>query len=36
MGLERNMHKGNLIIEFTIKFPETLTKEQSDKLSEIL
>ena len=36
MGLERNSHKGHLIIEFTIKFPESLTKEQSDKISEIL
>jgi molecular chaperone DnaJ len=36
MGLKRGEHKGNMIIHFHIKFPEKLTIEQIDKLSEIL
>lgn len=36
MGLERNNHKGNLIIEFSIQFPETLSKETTEKLKDIL
>ena len=36
MGLKRNGHIGNLIIEFTVKFPEKLTKDQITKLKEIL
>lgn len=36
MGLDRNGHKGNLIIEFTIKFPESITKEQCEQLDKIL
>lgn len=36
MGLKRNGHVGNLIIEFTVKFPETLAKEQIAKLKGIL
>ena len=36
MGMERNNRKGSLFIRFHIKFPETLTKEQTEKLREIL
>ena len=36
MGLERNNHKGNLIIEFSVQFPETLSKETTEKLKEVL
>ena len=36
LGMERNNVKGNLIIEFKIIFPKTLTIEQLDKISEIL
>ena len=36
MGLKRGEHKGNMIINFHIEFPEKLTEEQIDKLSKIL
>lgn len=36
MGLKRGEHKGNMIIQFHIDFPTSLTNEQIDKLSEIL
>jgi len=36
MGLEREGHKGNLIINFKVKFPEKLDQSQIDKLREIL
>lgn len=36
MGLKRNGHVGNLIIDFTVKFPEKLTKEQIEGLKKIL
>jgi DnaJ-class molecular chaperone len=36
MGLTRGEHKGNMIIQFHIDFPEKLTEEQIDKLSEAL
>jgi len=36
MGLERDDNKGNMIIIFTVKFPEKLSEEQISKLSEIL
>ena len=36
MGMERNNRKGSLIICFNIIFPESLTKDQTEKLSEIL
>jgi DnaJ-class molecular chaperone len=36
MGLEREGHKGNMIIHFHLDFPESLTEEQISKLSEIL
>ena len=36
LGLEREGHKGNMIIHFHLEFPESLTEEQIDKLTEIL
>ena len=36
MGMMRNGNVGNLIIEFTVVFPEQLTDEQNAKLLEIL
>jgi len=36
MGMIRESNKGNLIIEFEIEFPSSLTEEQISKLSEIL
>jgi DnaJ-class molecular chaperone len=36
MGLKRGEHKGNMIINFHVEFPEKLTNEQIDKLLEIL
>lgn len=36
MGLNRGEHKGNLIIHFHLEFPEKLTDEQIQKLSEAL
>jgi DnaJ-class molecular chaperone len=36
MGLSRGEHKGILIINFQVDFPEILTDEQINKISEIL
>jgi len=36
MGLKRGEHKGNMIINFHVEFPEKLTDEQIDKIKEIL
>ncbi len=36
MGFERNNIKGNIIIKFDIVFPKTLSKEQKNKLKNIL
>jgi DnaJ-class molecular chaperone len=36
MGLKRGEHKGNMIINFHVTFPEKLTEEQIEKLSKIL
>jgi DnaJ-class molecular chaperone len=36
MGLERNNHKGNLIIIFHVEFPEKLTPDQISGLSKLL
>jgi DnaJ-class molecular chaperone len=36
MGLTRGDHKGNMIIHFHIDFPETLSINQIEKLTEIL
>lgn len=36
MGIKRDEHVGNLIIEFSVVFPENLTNEQIEKLDEIL
>jgi DnaJ-class molecular chaperone len=35
LGLERDNHKGNLIIEFNVVYPERLTKEQMDAISKV-
>ncbi len=36
LGMIRNGVSGNLVIEFDVKFPETLTKEQIDAIANIL
>jgi DnaJ-class molecular chaperone len=36
MGLKRGEHKGNMIIVFHVKFPEKLTDEQIESLSNVL
>ena len=36
MGLSRGEHKGNMIIQFHVEFPEKLTDEQIKKLEDIL
>ena len=36
LGMERDDYFGNLIIIFNIKYPNLLTKDQQDKLREIL
>jgi DnaJ-class molecular chaperone len=36
MGLKRGDHRGNMIINFNVEFPTSLTNEQIDKLSVIL
>jgi len=36
LGMMRNGNSGNLIIEFDVKFPKSLTDEQINKLSELL
>lgn len=36
LGIERNGEKGNLNIKFIINYPESLTQEQAQKISEIL
>lgn len=36
LGIERESHKGNLIIHFDIEFPKSLTNEQIKNLSNIL
>jgi DnaJ-class molecular chaperone len=36
MGLTRESHTGNLIIQFSVDFPEKITLEQIEKLREIL
>ena len=35
-GMKREEHVGNLVINFTVSFPEKLTEEQINKLREIL
>ena len=34
-GFIRNGHTGNLIIQFSIEFPKSLTKEQITKIENI-
>jgi DnaJ-class molecular chaperone len=36
MGLKRSEHKGNMIINFHVEFPSSLTTEQIEKLIDIL
>ena len=36
LGLERDQHKGNMVVVFNIQFPEKLTEEQNKGLREIL
>ena len=36
LGMKRDDHKGNLIINFTVTFPEQLTAEQIEALQKIL
>ena len=36
MGMKRDNHIGNLIINFTVTFPDKLTNEQINSLREIL
>ena len=36
MGLTRGDHKGNMIIHFHVDFPESLTTEQIERLTEVL
>jgi DnaJ-class molecular chaperone len=36
MGLTRGEHKGNMIIHFQVEFPESLTSEQIERLTEVL
>ena len=36
MGFKRDKNVGNLVIDFNINYPEKLTKEQIEKLKEIL
>ena len=36
LGMVRDGNVGNLIIEFSVAFPETLTEEQTTKLAEVL
>jgi DnaJ family protein A protein 2 len=36
MGLEREQHKGNMVIVFNVEFPEKLTEEQMKKIREVL
>jgi DnaJ-class molecular chaperone len=36
MGINKDNQTGNLIIEFIVEFPDTLTKEQIDELKNIL
>lgn len=36
LGMCRDANKGNLIIEFDVSFPQTLSEEQMEKLAEVL
>ena len=36
LGMERDEHRGNLIIKFRVEYPEKLSSEQVEKLREIL
>jgi DnaJ-class molecular chaperone len=36
MGMKREAHVGNLIINFTVNFPDKLSEEQIEALKKIL
>jgi DnaJ-class molecular chaperone len=36
LGLERDQHKGNMVVVFNVQFPEKLTEEQIKVLRETL
>jgi len=36
MGLTREGHTGNLIIQFSVEFPEKITEQQIEKIKEVL
>ena len=36
MGMKRDDHTGNLIINFSVTFPETLTEEQVKIIGDVL
>ena len=36
LGMTRDSHQGNLIIAFTVTFPESLTKEQIEEIQKII
>ena len=36
MGIKRGERKGNLVIQFSIEFPDTLSDEQKKKIESIL
>lgn len=36
MGLERDQHKGNMIVEFAVEFPEKLTESQMKLIQTVL
>jgi len=36
LGMIKNGQTGNLVIEMSVNFPESLTKEQIEKIRDIL
>jgi DnaJ-class molecular chaperone len=36
MGMKRDAHVGNLVLELSVRFPEALTQDQIDKLQQVL
>ena len=36
MGMKRDDHRGNLIIDFNVAFPERLTEDQVKVLNDVL
>ena len=35
LGMKRDGHQGNLIIDFTVVFPEKLSSEQIEKIKDV-